>query len=113
MEYINTIPLPDTITIFEPTGERDIYGKPTSYTITTSASRTLERNTAERDNFKKDFAYNWIIYCKNSVSIEGMVYIGTTAETDPNSDSIKTYEVKRQRPMRDVFGNVAGYKIWL
>ena len=111
MDYINTIPLNGTITAYTPTGLVDVYNKPTSYTKTEHNAAIFDARSETRDNYKKDTNYTTVIYVKDEVSDDALIFIGSTTETNP--DSILTKEIQRYKKMKDVTQTIKGYKLWL
>lgn len=111
MDIINSIPLNGTITAFTPTGAVDAFNKPASYTKTTHDSAIFRKTKLDRDNYKRDILYEFVVYVKDVVVKEALIFIGTTTATDP--DTIAAKEIKDFSEMEDVFQNIVGYKIWL
>ena len=109
MEYINTIPLIDTITAFQDSGSYDEGGEPT-YTKTTASAKVFERNITKRDNDRREFEYGTALITKLEINSSDLIYIGTTTETDPKL--IEALEVQKIHKMTS-FTGIVGYKIWL
>ena len=111
MQYVNSIPLNGTITVYTPSGAVDMYNKPTSWTKSEVDAAIFKKTQHSRDNFQREVKYNNVVYTKDIIDKDSLIYLGTTTETDP--ESIGAVEVQDFSPMEDVFQVVRGYKIWL
>ena len=110
MQYVNSIPLNSTITVYTPSGSPDIYGKFT-YTKSEVNAAVFKKTQHSRDNFQRETKYSHVIYTKDIVDKNSYIYLGTTAETDYKQ--VEAREIQEFSPMEDVFQSAIGYKIWV
>ena len=111
MQYVNSIPLNGIITVYTPSGSVDIYNKPTSYTKSEINAAIFKKTSHSRDTFQRDVAYKNVIYTKDIIDKDALIFIGTTTETDPQE--VLSMEIQEFSPMEDVTQTVVGYKLWL
>lgn len=110
MQYVNTIPLNGTITVFTPSGAGSI-DDPLTYSKSTVSAAIFQKTGYTRDDFKRETKYKNVVLTKDAVDENALIYLGTTAETDPTE--VEAKEIKDFSPMEDVFQSIEGYKIWL
>ena len=110
MQYVNSIALTGTITVFTPSGAGSI-DDPYTYSKSTVSAAIFKKTGYVRDDFKRETRYKNVVLTKDSVSEKALIYLGTTAETDPKE--VEALEIKDFSPMETVNQSVIGYKIWL
>ena len=110
MQYVNSIPLNSTITVFTPSGNPDMYNNYT-YTKSEISAAIFKKTQHSRDDYQREVKYSHVVYTKDIIDKDSLIYIGTTSETDP--ESVGAVEIQDFSPMEDVFQIVRGYKIWL
>ena len=110
MQYVNSIPLNGTITVYTPSGSADMGGEYT-YTKSTVSAAIFRKSKASRDDFQKDYKYSHVILTKDVIDKRALIYLGTTSETDPLEVASK--EIYDFSPMEDVNQTIIGYKLWL
>ena len=111
MEYVNEIELNGKITVYTPSGAVDIYNKPTSWTKSEVNAAIFKKTAHSRDNYQRETKYKHVVYTKDSIDKNSLIYLGTTAEADPAQ--VLAQEIQEFSPMEDVDQDIIGYKIWL
>jgi len=133
MEYVNTIPLNDDLTVFreDKTGGYDKFGKPVNSYVRFECKASIRpRTTRNQDGT----TYETVIYTNKTLEKDDILYRGLIEETgtigDTDWDSLTTWDefktwagnrflteqlrkVVKVNPMRTVTGETIGTKIWL
>ena len=110
MQYVNSIALNGTITVYTRSGAGSI-DDPFTFSKSEVNAAIFKKTSHSRDNFQRDVKYKHVVFTKDIVSKDSLIYLGTTAETDPKE--VLAQEIQEFSPMEDVTQTVIGYKLWL
>ena len=110
MEYINDNPLNNYVTIYQKLSIKDDYGDTTGYaaTITNCAIFEGQRKTLNRTG--QEVLSKARVAVKSKPSIDSLVYLSETFDLYPPADS---QEIIAINTIRDDWGEIVGYWIWL
>jgi len=107
-EYILVFKLVNTVTVYTPGTTDPDYGKKSNFTNAPAKCRIFgKRDRLQITGPKVDYDYK--IYMKTAPSEDSRIYIGETAETDP--DKVKAAAIKFIKPLFGISGAIEGYKV--
>ena len=110
MEYINDNPLNNYVTIYNKSTTKDEYGDPAGYTATITNCAIFEGQQKTLDRTGQEVLSKARVAVKSKPSIDSLVYLSETFDLSPPADS---QEIIAINTIRDEWGEIVGYWIWL
>ena len=110
MNYILENPLSNTITLYTKSTEKDEYGEPVSWTVSTVECAIFEGQKKTLNKTGQEVLSTARIAVKNKPSIDSLVYLSETFDIVPPADS---QEIIAITTIRDEWQEIVGYWIWL
>ena len=110
MNYILENPLSNTITLYTKSTERDEYGEPVGWNVSTVKCAIFEGQKKTLNREGQEVLSTARIAVKNKPSIDSLVYLSETFDIVPPADS---QEIIAVSTIRDEWQDIAGYWIWL
>jgi len=110
MEYINDNPLNNYVTIYQKSSIKDEYGDTTGYTATITNCAIFEGQRKTLNRTGQEVLSTARVAVKSKPSIDSLVYLSETFDLSPPADS---QEIIAINTIRDEWGEIVGYWIWL
>ena len=110
MNYILENPLSNTITLYTKSTEKDEYGEPISWTVSTVKCAIFEGQKKTLNREGQEVLSSARIAVLNKPSIDSLVYVGESLSLTPPQGS---QEIIAVSTIRDEWQEIEGYWIWL
>ena len=110
MNYILENPLSNTITLYTKSAEKNEYGEPVSWTVSTVKCAIFEGQKKTLNREGQEVLSSARIAVLNKPSIDSLVYVGESLSLTPPQGS---QEIIAVSTIRDEWQEIEGYWIWL
>ena len=110
MNYILENPLSNTITLYTKSTEKDEYGEPISWTVSTVKCAIFEGQKKTLNREGQEVLSSARIAVFNKPSIDSLVYVGESLSLTPPQGS---QEIIAVSTIRNEWQEIEGYWIWL
>ena len=110
MNYILENPLSNTITLYTKSTEKDEYGEPISWTVSTVKCAIFEGQKKTLNREGQEVLSSARIAVLNKPSIDSLVYVGESLSLTPPQGS---QEIIAVSTIRNEWQEIEGYWIWL
>ena len=110
MNYILENPLSNTITLYTKSTEKDEYGEPISWTVSTVKCAIFEGQKKTLNREGQEVLSSARIAVSNKPSIDSLVYVGESLSLTPPQGS---QEIIAVSTIRNEWQEIEGYWIWL
>ena len=110
MNYILENPLSNTITLYTKSTEKDEYGEPVGWNVSTVKCAIFEGQKKTLNREGQEVLSSARIAVLNKPGIDSLVFIGDSLGLVPPRDS---QEIIAVSTIRDEWQDIAGYWIWL